>query len=116
MGSAAGLHVAGTAVCTFCCNGTETGAPVTFSDPDVGSLLSPASKVFALNFQVVAATLVASAPSFNSSKGRVQIEFLFENSAECGLYNGEGGANDHAGIVGQSWRTNATLPGMSIVV
>ena len=127
--SAAGqLHLAGTApccappnttaaacaACWACCTGAR-GSPVTFSDPDAGSLLAPASKVFAsaVHLDAAAATLTASLPtgsSFTSSKGRVQIEFLFENAPLCGVYNGVGGANEHAGIVATPWRVNATLP------
>ena len=54
--SAVGLHLAGTApcctattapaACATCCT-NATSSPVTFSDPDAGSLLAPASKVFA---------------------------------------------------------------------
>lgn len=33
-----------------------------------------------------------------------------DNAPECVLYNGMGGPNDHRGIVGVSWRQNATLP------
>lgn len=57
-------------------------------------------------------TLTASlAPgtAFVSSKGRVQVEFLFENAPLCGVYNGVGGANDHAGVVATPFRVNATL-------
>jgi len=117
--SAQGLHTAGLAVCNECCNGTGgAGSPVTFSDPDAGSLLHPASKVFASSFEVdsVTSTLVASVPSFQSSQGRVQVEFLFENAPQCGVYNGKGGFNDHQGIVGQSWRVNTTLPSPSLLV
>lgn len=116
--TAVGLHAAGTAVCTTCCNKTDGGSPVTFSDPDDGSLLKPASKVFASSFEIdaEAGTLVASVPVFHSTSGRVQVEFLFENAPQCAVYNGEGGADDHRGIVGQSWRANATLPEAAFVL
>ena len=91
------------AVCAACCSGENTSA-VTFSDPDAGSLLDPASKLFAsvVAVDAAASTLTASLPpgtAFTSSKGRVQVEFLFENAPLCGVYNGVGGANDHTGVV-----------------
>jgi hypothetical protein len=111
-----GLHTAGAAVCTACCNGTALGgSPVTFSDPDAGSVLKPVGTVFASVVAVDAAavTLTASLPAgarFVSSKGRVQVEFLFENAPQCGVYNGKGGANDHEGVIATPWRVNTTLP------
>jgi hypothetical protein len=122
--SAKGLHLAGTApcctinttaaVCAACCSSENTSA-VTFSDPDAGSLLDPASKLFASVVAVdpAASTLTASLPpgtAFTSSKGRLQVEFLFENAPLCGVYNGVGGANDHTGVVATPFRVNITLP------
>ena len=121
--SAVGLHVAATApcctanttaaACAACCT-NATSSPVTFTDPDAGSMLAPASKLFArvVVVDAAASTLTASLPvgaTFNSSKGRVQIEFLFEIAPLCGVYNGAGGANDHAGVIATPYRVNTTL-------
>ena len=86
-----------------------------FSDPDSGTMLHPSEKVFAATFKVdaTASTITASVAkgvSFKSSKGRVQVELLFDSAPQCGLYNGVGGANDHAGVIATPWRINATLP------
>jgi hypothetical protein len=48
--------------------------------------------------------------NFSSSKGRIQVEFLFEDAPLCGVYNGDGGANEHMGVVATAWRVNTTLP------
>eukprot|EP00041_Stephanoeca_diplocostata_P023657 m.586478 g.586478 ORF g.586478 m.586478 type:complete len:202 (-) comp22344_c1_seq2:419-1024(-) len=110
--NANGLHLDGSATCTFCCNGTSSGSPLYLVDPDQGTMWEPAGKTYATEFTVdpTQGTLTASVTGFRSVKGRAQIELMMDNAPECVVYNGVGGPNDHRGIVGVSWRQNVTLP------
>jgi len=117
------LHQNGTGGCTACCNASDV-----FKRADYVGLVDPDRVVPAGGAPVVtkattvkinggtaggAATVVAvvAAGGWNATKGRAEVQFLFDNHPECALYNGilSGpdsyyAATPHYGIVAQSWR------------
>lgn len=103
VGSNGFLHLNGTAVCTRCC---EAWSPLSLLDPD-----APAQAPVLLNVSVVRGdTVVGTAAKFPSSKGRALVQFQFDDTSQCAVYNGaRSGPNSHNGIVAESWRGNVTM-------
>jgi len=98
-----GLHLNGTAACTSCCNPTHS--PFKFFDPNTNfTVFANVTNLNANTGQVVITG------SWNTTQSKLfQLYFLFEDTPQCGLYNGVGGADDHSALVGEPFRVNVTL-------
>jgi hypothetical protein len=121
------LHLNGTGGCKLCCNTTFTAgaegvraefsnpsSPVALVDPDQEQAKVHKTETFVIDSEV--GVLTATIPGWNSSAGRVEVQFLFDNAPQCAVYNGRLSGPDsiyaphkHFGIVAQSWRGNVTI-------
>ena len=100
-GTADGLHTGATGACNetgskLCCNGGVSP----FSVETAKGGWAPAK------FTISGSTAVLEAPAGATPTGGVQ--FGWQQAPECMLYNGAGGADDHAGIVGTPFCWNGT--------
>lgn len=115
VGSNGNLHVNGTGGCSVCCNATANAAAATFVglvDPDLTVPPNKTAVVTKVPLQQVGGNqVVAVVAGWTSSKGRAEVQFLFDNGPQCALYSGALSGPDsyyaaapHYGLVAQSWR------------
>jgi hypothetical protein len=130
------LHFNGTGGCSICCSGGGSNAdsvaatgglgasdrfsnqssPVVLLDPDLVGTTPKVYKTETFEVDPITGVLTATLPGWNTSAGRAEVRFLFDNSPQCALYNGRLSGPDsvyaavkHLGIVAQSWRGNVTV-------
>jgi len=115
VGSNGFLHLNGTGGCSMCCNNSmHSVSPVSLVDPDSSSGTVVRTTSFVIDS--TAGSLTASIENWKTSKGRVEVRFLFDNSPQCAVYNGNQSGPDsvyatspHLGIVAQSWRAQMSI-------